>query len=325
MHNGTVPDWNKMWETLQGAPLQILIIVITAVIIRWLSVRILNRVIRRMAAQGRRERLGETRRAERTQELSEVLMNQRRQQRAEAIGALLRSVFTATVVIIALLLILPILGINVGPLLASAGVLGVALGFGAQSLVKDYFTGFFLLLENQISTGDIVQLSSDHAGLVEEVTLRYVRLRDYDGRVHFVPNGQISSVINSTRGHSFAVLDIGVAYRENVDEVMAVMHEVAREMRADAAYAEHILEDLDMAGVDQWGDSAVVIKCRFKVVAMRQWVVRREYLRRLKNTFDARGIEIPFPHLTVYAGQDKQGHAPVLPLQLQRVGAAQRG
>ena len=121
------------------------------------------------------------------------------------------------------------------------------------------------------------------------------------------------------------MLDIGVAYRENVDEVMAVMHEVAREMRADAAYAEHILEDLDMAGVDQWGDSAVVIKCRFKVVAMRQWVVRREYLRRLKNTFDARGIEIPFPHLTVYAGQDKQGHAPVLPLQLQRVGAAQRG
>ena len=245
--------------------------------------------------------------------------------RAETLGRVFRYLVAVVVTLVAGMLVLGEMGISVAPILGAAGVVGLAVGFGAQSLVKDYFTGFFLLLENQISTGDIVQLSSDHAGLVEEVTLRYVRLRDYDGRVHFVPNGQISSVINSTRGHSFAVLDIGVAYRENVDEVMAVMHEVAREMRADAAYAEHILEDLDMAGVDQWGDSAVVIKCRFKVVAMRQWVVRREYLRRLKNTFDARGIEIPFPHLTVYAGQDKQGHAPVLPLQLQRVGAAQRG
>lgn len=205
-----------------------------------------------------------------------------------------------------------------------AGVVDLAVGFGAQSLVKDCFTGFFLLLENQISTGDIVKLSGEHAGLVEEVTLRYVRLRDCDGRVHFVPNGQISSVINSTRGYAYAVLDIGVAYRENVDEVMTVMHGVARELRADAAFAEHVLEDLEMAGVDQWGDSAVVIKCRFKVVAMRQWVVRREYLRRLKNAFDAHGIEIPYPHLTVYAGQDKQGEAAALPLQLRRVGAAQR-
>ena len=245
--------------------------------------------------------------------------------RAETLGRVFRYLVAVVVTLVAGMLVLGEMGISVAPILGAAGVVGLAVGFGAQSLVKDYFTGFFLLLENQISTGDIVQLSSDHAGLVEEVTLRYVRLRDYDGRVHFVPNGQISSVINSTRGYSFAVLDIGVAYRENVDEVMAVMHVVAREMRADAAFAEHILEDLDMAGVDQWGDSAVVIKCRFKVVAMRQWVVRREYLRRLKNTFDARGIEIPFPHLTVYAGQDKQGHAPVLPLQLQRVGAAQRG
>jgi moderate conductance mechanosensitive channel len=148
-----------------------------------------------------------------------------------------------------------------------------------------------------------------------------VRLRDYDGQVHFVPNGQITSVVNLTRGFSFAVLDIGVAYRENVDEVMAVMQEVASEMRADPAFAARILEDLEMAGVDQWGDSAVVIKCRFKVVAMQQWAVKREYLRRLKNAFDARGIEIPFPHLTVYAGQAKDGGAPVLPVQLQRVGA----
>jgi len=219
------------------------------------------------------------------------------------------------------MLVLGELGISVAPILGAAGVVGLAVGFGAQSLVKDYFTGFFLLLENQISTGDIVKLSGDHAGFVEEVTLRYVRLRDYDGRVHYVPNSQITSVINLTRGYSFAVLDIGVAYRENVDDVMAVMQDVARGMRADAAFSERILEDLEMAGVDQWADSAVIIKCRFKVVAMQQWAVKREYLRRLKLAFDAHGIEIPYPHLTVYAGQDKSGGAPPLPVQLQRAAA----
>ena len=241
--------------------------------------------------------------------------------RAETLGRVFRYLVAVVISLVAGMLVLGELGISVAPILGAAGVVGLAVGFGAQSLVKDYFTGFFLLLENQISTGDIVKLGSDHAGFVEEVTLRFVRLRDYDGQVHFVPNGQITSVVNLTRGFSFAVLDIGVAYRENVDEVMAVMQDVAREMRADPAFAERILEDLEMAGVDQWGDSAVVIKCRFKVVAMQQWAVKREYLRRLKNAFDARGIEIPFPHLTVYAGQAKDGGAPVLPVQLQRVGA----
>jgi small conductance mechanosensitive channel len=152
-----------------------------------------------------------------------------------------------------------------------------------------------------------------------------VRLRDYDGRVHFVPNGQISSVINMTRGFSFAVVDIGVAYRENVDDVMALMTDVARQMRSEAPHAERILDDLEMAGVDQWADSAVVIRARFKVVAMQQWAVKREYLRRLKIAFDERGIEIPFPHLTVYAGQDKTGVAPALPVQLQRRPAGSDG
>ncbi|HSQ73473.1 MAG TPA: mechanosensitive ion channel family protein [Rubrivivax sp.] len=239
--------------------------------------------------------------------------------RAETLGRVFRYLVAVVVTLVAGMLVLGEVGISVAPILGAAGVVGLAVGFGAQSLVKDYFTGFFLLLENQISTGDIVKLSGDHAGFVEEVTLRYVRLRDYDGRVHFVPNGQISSVINLTRGFSFAVLDIGVAYRENVDEVMAVMQEVARDLRADEAFAPRILDDLEMAGVDQWGDSAVVIKCRFKVVAMQQWAVKREYLRRLKNAFDERGIEIPFPHLTIYAGQAKDGGAPVLPVQLQRV------
>jgi small conductance mechanosensitive channel len=244
--------------------------------------------------------------------------------RAETLGRVFRYLVAVVITLVAGMLVLGELGISVAPILGAAGVVGLAVGFGAQSLVKDYFTGFFLLLENQISSGDIVKLAGDHAGFVEEVTLRYVRLRDYDGRVHFVPNGQISSVINLTRGYSFAVLDIGVAYRENVDEVMAVMKEAGRELRQDAAFAERILEELEMAGVDKWDDSAVVIKCRFKVVAMQQWAVKREYLRRLKLAFDAHGIEIPYPHLTVYAGQDKAGSAPVLPVKLQRVAAAAR-
>ena len=238
--------------------------------------------------------------------------------RAETLGRVVRYLVALVITLLAGMLVLGELGISVAPILGAAGVVGLAIGFGAQSLVKDYFTGFFLLLENQISTGDIVQLSSEHSGFVEEVTLRYVRLRDYDGSVHFVPNGQITSVINMTRGFSFAVLDIGVAYRENVDEVMAVMLDVAGGMRKEAPHAERILEDMEMAGVDQWGDSAVVIKARFKVVAMQQWNVKREYLRRLKLAFDERGIEIPFPHLTVYAGQDKDGAAPSLPLDLRR-------
>jgi len=242
--------------------------------------------------------------------------------RAETLGRVFRYLVAVVVSLVAGMLVLGEIGISVAPILGAAGVVGLAIGFGAQSLVKDYFTGFFLLLENQISTGDIVKLSGDHAGLVEEVTLRYVRLRDYDGRVHFVPNGQITSVINLTRGYSFAVVDIGVAYREDLDDVMAVMLDVARGMRQEAPHAERILDDMEMAGVDQWADSAVVIKARFKVVAMQQWAVKREYLRRLKIAFDAKGIEIPYPHMTVYAGQDKQGAAPALPPSLRRASAA---
>jgi small conductance mechanosensitive channel len=119
-------------------------------------------------------------------------------------------------------------------------------------------------------------------------------------------------------GFAQSVIDVGVAYRENVDEVIGVMREVGKAMRADATYGPKLLDELEIAGVDQWADSAVVIRCRFKVVALEQWSVRREYLRRLKHAFDERGIEIPFPHVTVYAGQDKAGRAPVLPLELHR-------
>jgi small conductance mechanosensitive channel len=240
--------------------------------------------------------------------------------RAETLGRVFRYLAAVVVSLITGMLVLGELGVSVAPILGAAGVVGLAVGFGAQSLVKDYFTGFFLLLENQIRQGDVVKLG-DHAGLVEEVTLRYVQLRDYDGHVHFVPNGQITTVVNLSRGFAHAVLDIGVAYREDPDAVMAVMREVGRELRADPAFGPLTLEDLEIAGVERWDDSAVVIRCRFKCQPLQQWGVRREYLRRLKHAFDAQGIEIPYPHLTVYAGQDKFGRAPEWALRLVQAQA----
>jgi len=229
--------------------------------------------------------------------------------RVETLGRVFRYIAAVVILVIAITLILSELGIAVAPILGAAGVIGLAVGFGAQSLVKDYFAGFFILLENQIRQGDVVAIA-DKSGLVEEVTLRYVRLRDYDGNVHIVSNGLITTVTNMSRGFAQSVADVGVAYREDTDEAIGVMREVGAEMRADPLFGPKILDDLDVAGVDKWADSAVILRCRFKVRPLEQWNVRREFLRRLKKAFDARGIEIPFPHLTIYAGVARDGTAP---------------
>lgn len=219
--------------------------------------------------------------------------------RAETLGRVFRYIAAVVISLVAGMLVLAELGVSVAPILGAAGVVGLAVGFGAQSLVKDYFTGFFILLENQIRQGDVVRLG-DHSGLVEEVTLRYVQLRDYDGNVHFVPNSMISSVVNMSRGHAQAVVDVGVGYGEDLDHVMDVMRKVGTELRADPEHAHRILDDLEMAGVERWADSAVIIRARFRVAPLEQWTVRRDYLRRLKQAFDAHGIEIPFPQLRVH-------------------------
>jgi small conductance mechanosensitive channel len=219
--------------------------------------------------------------------------------RAETLGRVARYIVAVVVSLVAGMLVLGELGVSLAPILGAAGVAGLAVGFGAQSLVKDFFTGFFLLLENQIRQGDVVKLG-EHAGLVEEVTLRYVQLRDYEGHVHIVPNGMITSVINMSRGHAQAVMDVGVSYTTDLDRAMTVMHEVARQMRDDPAHCGRILDDLEMAGVERWDDSAVVLRARLRVAPLEQWTVRREYLKRLKQAFDRAGIEIPFPQLTVH-------------------------
>ena len=220
--------------------------------------------------------------------------------RLDTLGRVMRYVFAVAIGVIAGMLVLAELGVAIAPLLASAGVLGIAVGFGAQSLIKDCFNGLFLLLEDQIHQGDVVKLG-DHGGLVEEMTLRYVRLRDYDGNVHFVPNGQISTVVNMSRGFAQAVVDVGVGYGEDLDQVMDVMRETGAALRADVAFADRILGDLEIAGVERWADSAVMLRARFRTLPLEQWTVRREFLLRLKRAFDAHGIEIPFPQLRVHA------------------------
>ena len=152
---------------------------------------------------------------------------------------------------------------------------------------------------------------------IEEVTLRYVRMRDFEGQVHFVPNSEIKIVSNRTRDFAQSLIRVGVAYREDTDEAFQVMREVAAAMRRDPEWAGRILDDLEVIGVDDWADSAVMLVCRFKVVAIQQWNVRREFLRRLKKAFDAHDIEIPFPHLTIYPGELKDGSAPPLRIRSQ--------
>lgn len=278
-------DWPDLLRTtLAGAggwavtALRILAIVAVA----WAATAILQGLIRRF-----RERI-----ALRLDDAEAV-------KRAETLGRVCRYLVAVAMSLVAGVLVLSEIGISVAPILGAAGVVGLAVGFGAQSLVKDYFTGFFLLLENQIRQGDVVKLG-EHGGLVEEVTLRYVRLRDYDGHVHFVPNGQIGSVINLSRGHAQAVVDVGVAYREDLDRVMAVMLQVAQALREDAAFRERILDPFELAGVERWDESAVVLRGRFRVAPLAQWDVRREYMRRLKLAFDTHGIEIPFPQLALH-------------------------
>lgn len=213
--------------------------------------------------------------------------------------------YLANVVILLLgtLIALGTIGISIGPILAAAGVVGLAVGFGSQSLVKDYFTGVVLLLENQIRAGDFVEIAGK-AGTVENVTLRYVRLRDGQGNVHFVPNGQISSVTNSTMDFAYAMIDVGIAYKEDVDSAIQVMQKVGTELAEDADWKVKITEPMATFGVQELGDSAVVIRVRFKTLPGEQWGVKREYNKRIKAAFDKVGIEIPFPHMTVYPGAD---------------------
>ncbi len=242
--------------------------------------------------------------------------------RAKTLSSLIRHAISMLIYSVAIIMILDKLGIEIGPILAAAGIAGLAIGFGAQTLVQDIISGFFILMEDQIRVGDVVEVAGK-SGLVERVNLRMTVLRDLTGQVHFVRNGQINIVSNMTKEFSYYVFDIGVAYREKVDEVIEVIKEVDTELRQDPQYKKDILEPIEILGLDKFADSAVIIKARIKTRPIKQWTVGRAFNLILKKKFDERNIEIPFPHVTVYMGQDKAGEASPLHLLMdqQKIGS----
>ncbi len=231
-----------------------------------------------------------------------------RARRLKTLMPLLRSAAIVVLGAIALLIVLAEVGIDITPLLASAGIIGIAIGFGAQSLVKDVITGGFILIEDSIAVGDVVNVGG-FAGVVEALSIRSIRLRDVHGTVHTIPFGEVATTSNLTRDFSFYVIDMGISYNEDTDRVVAAMTEVLDEMRREPDYRREIMEPLQVLGVDAFGDSAVVIKVRIKTKPMSQWTVGREYNRRVKKKFDALGIEIPFPQVTINRPA-VPGHAP---------------
>lgn len=237
--------------------------------------------------------------------------------RVDTLRYVIRYVFNISILLIAVAMILKEIGVDIRPILAAAGVLGIAVGFGAQSLVKDIISGFFILLENQIRVGDVVQVAGK-GGVVEEVNLKMTILRDLSGNVHYIPNGEITVVTNMTKVYSRYVFNIGVAYREDVDQVIEVIQAVDENLRNDEDFGSDILEPIEILGLDEFADSALIIKARTKTKPIKQWRVAREFNRRLKKAFDEKGIEIPFPHTTLYMGKDKDNTSPPLNVTIEK-------
>jgi small conductance mechanosensitive channel len=234
--------------------------------------------------------------------------------KVRTLAPLAQKTVRAVVIIAAGIMILGQLGVEVGPILAGVGVLGLAVGFGAQTLVKDVITGTFMLLEDTVAVGDIVKLG-DSGGVVEAINIRTVRLRDLAGNVHTIPYSSIGTVMNMSKDYSRWVIDATVAYREDVEDVIRVLREVGDEIRADPELGKEILEPIEILGLDRFDESAVVVRARLLTRPSQQFRVGREFNRRMKKAFDERGIEIPFPHRTVYFGTDKAGRAPPLRLE----------
>lgn len=224
------------------------------------------------------------------------------ERRVKTLTSLLRSIVFIALAGIAATMVLKELGMDISPIIAGAGILGLAVSFGGQNLVRDIISGFFIILENQIGVGDIAIINGI-SGTVEEIDFRTTVIRDLQGIVHVFPNGAINQLSNQSKGWSRYVIDMGVAYKENVDHVMEVLREIGDGLKKDDRFGPLILEPLEILGVDSFGDSDVVIKCMIKTQPLKQWEVGRELRRRIKNTFDQKGIEIPFPCLSMYYGE----------------------
>jgi small conductance mechanosensitive channel len=222
-----------------------------------------------------------------------------REERIETLRRALQSGLTIIFIVIAILTFLSEFGINVSVLLGGAAVFSLAIAFGAQSLIKDYFSGFMIITENQYRVGNVISINNI-SGVVEDITLRMTILRDIEGVAHFIPHSEIKTVSNFSHTWSQVALEIKVAYKENVDHVMEVIMDVATALKDDPEFGRYIIHEPEMLGVETFVDSAVVIKILVKTLPLKQWTVKRELLRRLKNRFDEAGIEIPIPYQKVY-------------------------
>lgn len=290
-------NWNELldWQILLPRAVSILVVILVAIIafrlIRVLITRFLDRDI----------------------EEEDPLVRRLREQRAQTLASLLGNVAGVAIFVVAALTILDILLENIGPILASFGIIGLAFSFGAQSLVRDVISGTFMLVEGQFGVGDVVEVAGV-SGFVEKITLRTTILRDIEGRVHIVPNGEITIVTNMTKSWSRTVLHIGVAYREDADRVMDVLRDLLHDFQQDPEWGALLLEEPVVPGIENFNDSAVTIRLMAKTLPLKQWDVARELRRRIKKRFDAEGIEIPFPHTTFYWGANQMppalAHAP---------------
>lgn len=266
-------------ETLKVKAPKVALVLLTMLVLRLLANLLSGRIVKLLARASRGTA-------------------EERENRASTLVGVFRSTALIAIVVGGTLMILDIAGVPIEPLLGGAAVFGLAIAFGAQNLIRDYFYGFMILLENQYRLKDVATIAGT-TGVVEQITLRLTVLRDLNGHVHFIPNGTITSVTNHTHGWSQAVFDVGVAYKEDVDDVMQVLLELGREMKNDPVFGRDILDDPEMCGVNEFGDSAVVIRMLVKTKYNRMWPVKREMNRRIKNRFDELGIEIPFPHRTL--------------------------
>lgn len=284
-----LPSW--LGSTVLPHAIRIAVILLAAAVLRFVLVRAVNRVVSRTAQSRLADKLAETS-ATRVIASATGVLSERRRQRTETLGSVLRSIITGLVFGVAALMILSDVGLDLGPVLASAGVAGVALGFGAQSLVKDFLTGIFMLLEDQYGVGDLVD-TGEAIGTVEQVSLRVTKLRDASGVAWYVPNGQIMRVANKSQGWSTAIVDLPVAYSENVERAITIIRDVVTAVYSDPKWQGIILEEPTVAGVEQITGSTVTIRVFAKTAPDQQWGVQREIRERVKVAFDAAGVQAP--------------------------------
>jgi small-conductance mechanosensitive channel len=247
--------------------------------------------------------------------LSRRLNQTRRSAQMKTLGPLVRGVAQGFIIVVASLMIMSDLGVQIGPLLASAGVVGIAVGFGAQTLVKDFLTGLFLVVEDIVAVGDVIAVG-DKSGTVEAMTLRTIRLRDLDATLHVLPYSEAKVISNRTKTFSAYVFDLGVAYDTDFDHAFAVMRRVGDALQADPEFGPKILLPLEIMGVQQFGDSSIVLRARFRTHPGEQWVVGRAYNKRIKEAFDAEGIEIPFPIRRLLVAREAASDQPLTDEQI---------